>query len=89
VRNTAAFAGFPSVVGKSVLWTFPRSGFFHSSLTHRLCYRAKKEIVAHYVEESGVMNVFCVFRDQVVPPALTGTILAGITRDSVIILLCG
>jgi branched-chain amino acid aminotransferase len=40
-----------------------------------------------YVEESGVMNVFFVFRDHVATPALTGTILPGITRDSVITLL--
>jgi branched-chain amino acid aminotransferase len=40
-----------------------------------------------YVEESGVMNVFFVLRDYVVTPALTGTILPGITRDSVITLL--
>jgi branched-chain amino acid aminotransferase len=30
-----------------------------------------------YVEESGVMNVFFVFRDHVVTPALSGTILPG------------
>ncbi|HEV2177031.1 MAG TPA: branched-chain amino acid aminotransferase [Terriglobia bacterium] len=40
-----------------------------------------------YVEESGVMNMFFVFRDHVSTPALDGTILAGITRDSVITLL--
>jgi len=40
-----------------------------------------------YVEESGVMNVFFIFRDRVVTPALSGTILPGITRDSVITLL--
>lgn len=40
-----------------------------------------------YVEESGVMNVFFVLRDQVVTPSLNGTILPGITRDSVITLL--
>jgi branched-chain amino acid aminotransferase len=40
-----------------------------------------------YVEESGVMNVFFVFRHHVATPALTGTILPGITRDSVITLL--
>jgi branched-chain amino acid aminotransferase len=40
-----------------------------------------------YVEESGVMNMFFVFRDRVVTPPLTGTILPGITRDSVITLL--
>jgi parallel beta-helix repeat protein len=41
VRNPAAFAGFPSGVEKSALWTFPRSGFFHSSPTHKFCYRAQ------------------------------------------------
>lgn len=38
--DPAASVGFPSAVGKSVLWTFSRSGFFHSSPTHKLCYRA-------------------------------------------------
>jgi hypothetical protein len=32
--------GFPSAVGKSRPWTFPRSVFFHSPPTHRFCYRA-------------------------------------------------
>lgn len=40
-----------------------------------------------YVEECGVMNVFFVVGDRVVTPSLTGTILPGITRDSVITLL--
>jgi branched-chain amino acid aminotransferase len=40
-----------------------------------------------YVEESGVMNMFFVFRDHIVTPKLTGTILPGVTRDSVITLL--
>jgi branched-chain amino acid aminotransferase len=40
-----------------------------------------------YVEECGVMNVFFVVGDQVMTPLLTGTILPGITRDSVITLL--
>ncbi|HEY6369210.1 MAG TPA: hypothetical protein VIX37_01410, partial [Candidatus Sulfotelmatobacter sp.] len=26
--------GFPSAVGNSAFWSFPRSGFFHSSFTH-------------------------------------------------------
>jgi hypothetical protein len=30
--NPAAVAGFPSEVGKSCSWTFPRSGFFHRPL---------------------------------------------------------
>jgi branched-chain amino acid aminotransferase len=40
-----------------------------------------------YVEECGVMNVFAVFRDRILTPPLTGTILPGITRASVITLL--
>ena len=40
-----------------------------------------------YVEECGVMNVFFVLRDVVITPELSGTILPGITRDSVITLL--
>jgi branched-chain amino acid aminotransferase len=40
-----------------------------------------------YVEECGVMNVFFVLGEEVVTPSLSGTILPGITRDSVISLL--
>ncbi len=40
-----------------------------------------------FVEEVGTMNVFFRFDNTVVTPALTGTILPGITRDSVIRLL--
>jgi branched-chain amino acid aminotransferase len=40
-----------------------------------------------YIEECGVMNIFFVIDDTVVTPALQGTILPGITRDSAITLL--
>jgi branched-chain amino acid aminotransferase len=40
-----------------------------------------------YVEECGVMNVFFVLGDEVATPELGGTILPGVTRDSVITLL--
>jgi branched-chain amino acid aminotransferase len=40
-----------------------------------------------YVEECGVMNVFFVLGEDVVTPPLSGTILPGITRDCVILLL--
>lgn len=39
-----------------------------------------------YVEECGVMNVFFVIDDVLVTPSLTGTILPGVTRDSVLTL---
>ncbi len=37
-----------------------------------------------YVEEVGAMNVFFVFGEKLVTPMLTGSILPGITRDSVL-----
>ncbi len=40
-----------------------------------------------YVEECGVMNVFFVIAGRVITPHLGGTILPGVTRDSVITLL--
>ena len=40
-----------------------------------------------YVEEVGQMNIFFRFRDRVVTPKLRGTILPGVTRDSVLALL--
>lgn len=40
-----------------------------------------------YVEEVGAMNIFFKFKDTVVTPELHGTILPGVTRDSVIEIL--
>ncbi|MBX6422805.1 branched-chain amino acid aminotransferase [Thermosulfurimonas sp. F29] len=37
-----------------------------------------------YVEEVGTMNIFFYFKDELVTPALSGSILPGITRDSVL-----
>ncbi len=37
-----------------------------------------------FVEEVGTMNIFFYFEDELVTPELTGSILPGITRDSVI-----
>jgi branched-chain amino acid aminotransferase len=39
-----------------------------------------------YVEEVGTMNIFFLLEDTLVTPALTGSILPGITRDSVLTL---
>jgi branched-chain amino acid aminotransferase len=39
-----------------------------------------------YVEEVGTMNIFFVIKDEVITPPLTGSILPGITRDSVLCL---
>ncbi len=40
-----------------------------------------------YIEEVGTMNIFVRFKDEVATPKLTGSILPGITRKSVIKLL--
>ena len=37
-----------------------------------------------YVEEVGTMNIFFVIGDELITPPLTGSILGGITRDSVL-----
>ena len=42
-----------------------------------------------FVEEVGSMNMFFVLDDEVVTPPLSGTILAGITRDTVLTLTHG
>ena len=37
-----------------------------------------------YIEEVGAMNIFFVINNEIITPKLTGSILSGITRDSVI-----
>jgi len=37
-----------------------------------------------YIEEVGTSNIFLIINDEVITPPLTGTILPGVTRDSVI-----
>ena len=37
-----------------------------------------------YIEEVGTMNIFFLIGDELITPALNGSILAGVTRDSVI-----
>ncbi len=39
-----------------------------------------------YIEEVGAMNIFFKFKNELVTPPLTGTILPGVTRDSIITL---
>jgi len=40
-----------------------------------------------YIEEVGTMNVFFKINDEIITPAINGSILQGVTRDSVITLL--
>ncbi len=43
-------------------------------------------IERRYIEEVGAMNIFFLINDELITPNLTGSILPGITRDSVITL---
>jgi branched-chain amino acid aminotransferase len=49
---------------------------------HQLIWTDGKE--HKYIEESGTMNVMFILDDTLITPALTDSILAGITRDSVL-----
>ena len=75
------------------------TGFAKCGGNYAASLAAQKEAEAHgcdqvafldavenkWVEELGGMNLFFVFRDgRIVTPALTGTILEGVTRDSVL-----
>ena len=40
-----------------------------------------------YIEEVGTMNIFIRFKDEIVTPKLSGSILPGVTRKSVIQIL--
>ncbi len=40
-----------------------------------------------YIEEVGTMNIFIRFKDEIATPKLTGSILPGVTRDSVLQIL--
>lgn len=40
-----------------------------------------------YVQEVGTMNIFFVFKDKIITPSTSGTILEGITRSSVVQIL--
>jgi branched-chain amino acid aminotransferase len=49
---------------------------------HQLIWTDGKE--HKYIEESGTMNVMFVWEDKIITPALSDSILAGITRESVL-----
>ena len=46
--------------------------------------KSNNEQVEKYLEEIGAMNIFFVIEDEIVTPELNGSILPGITRNSVI-----
>ncbi|MEW2555811.1 branched-chain amino acid aminotransferase [Streptomyces zhihengii] len=53
--------------------------------THGCAQVAYLDAVEHrWVEELGGMNLYFVYEDHIVTPALTGSLLAGITRDSLL-----
>ena len=57
-----------------------------------LDYKAAGEVweedeIKKYIDEVGTMNVMFVIGDEVITPELSGTILPGITRDSILTML--
>jgi hypothetical protein len=51
--NPAALAGFPSEVGKSRFWTFPRSGIFHRPIHHfRLRAKLFDTKLSHHLSQN-------------------------------------
>ncbi len=72
-----------------------RAGNYAGSLA--AAYRAQQQgfhnvvwldgVERRFVEESGLMNIFFVIDGVAVTPALSGTILPGIVRDTVLVLL--
>ncbi len=85
VRAVKGGVGFAKAAGNYALSMFPTAEARRRDFDQVLWTDATHH---RYVQEIGVMNVFFVVGDEVWTPGLgDGTILAGITRDSVIKLL--
>jgi branched-chain amino acid aminotransferase len=63
---------------------FPAEEAHHAGFTQVLWLDARER---RYVDEVGTMNIMFRIGDEVVTPPLAGTILPGVTRDSVLTLL--
>jgi branched-chain amino acid aminotransferase len=74
----AAKAGANYVAGMAAAERAKKAGF------HQVLWLDQSH---RYVEEAGTMNVFFRIGDTVVTPALEDSLLAGVTRDSVLTLL--
>lgn len=82
-RAVAGGTGFAKAAGNYGGAIYP-SKLAQDQGYHQLLWTDAKKHA--YIEESGTMNVMFVFEDTLVTPPLSDSILAGITRDSVLAL---
>ncbi|WP_018477134.1 branched-chain amino acid aminotransferase [Pontibacter roseus] len=81
VRSVEGGAGFAKAAGNYGAALYPAREMQEKGY-HQLIWTDAKE--HKYIEESGTMNVMFVIDNVLVTPAVSSTILAGITRDSVL-----
>jgi len=81
VRSAEGGAGFAKAAGNYGAALYPARKMQEKGY-HQLIWTDAKE--HRYIEESGTMNVMFVIDGVLVTPAVGSTILAGITRDSVL-----
>ncbi|HEY4651093.1 MAG TPA: branched-chain amino acid aminotransferase [Pontibacter sp.] len=81
VRSAEGGAGFAKAAGNYGAALYPAK-LMQEKGYHQLIWTDHKE--HKYIEESGTMNVMFVINGVLVTPAVSSTILSGITRDSVL-----
>lgn len=81
VRSVRGGVGYCKAAGNYA------ASLYASRLAHDMGYTQVlwlDAIERRYVEEVGTSNIFFVIKDELITPPLTGALLGGITRDSVI-----
>jgi branched-chain amino acid aminotransferase len=81
VRAAAGGTGFTKAAGNYAASLYASRIATNMGYTQVLWLDAKEK---KYVEEVGTSNIFFLIGDELITPALTGTILPGVTRNSVI-----
>jgi branched-chain amino acid aminotransferase len=81
VRSAQGGAGNVKTAGNYAASLLPAKKAKEKGFTQVLWLDAKEH---KYIEEVGTMNIFFKIDDRLITPPLEGTILGGITRDSVI-----
>jgi len=81
VRSAQGGAGNVKTAGNYAASLLPAKKAKEKGFTQVLWFDAKEH---KYIEEVGTMNIFFKIDDRLITPPLEGTILGGITRDSVI-----
>jgi branched-chain amino acid aminotransferase len=81
VRAAPGGTGFTKAAGNYAASLYASRIATNMGYTQVLWLDAKEK---KYVEEVGTSNIFFLIGDELITPALTGTILPGVTRNSVI-----